>query len=147
MTRVVSTNWRPDITPYEIMIILNPDAEEERQQEMLERVQQIIRDGGGVIDQVNDWGRKKIGYQMRKRADGRYVVITCSSPAEALAEAERVMTINVEVVTRHLVIRHNRVEAERQKAQGFPAPVDDRPEGEARPQRAGRGGGRGRRPR
>jgi small subunit ribosomal protein S6 len=146
-TRAERTHWRPEITPYEIMIILNPDAEEERQQEMLERVQQLLRDGGGSIDHVNDWGRRKIGYAMRKRADGRYIVITCSSPAEALAEAERVMTINPEVVTRHLVIRHNRVEAERQKASGFPMPVDDRPEGEARPQRAGRGGGRGRRPR
>lgn len=69
------------ITPYEIMIILNPDAEEERQHEMLERVQQIIRDGGGSIDHVNDWGRKKLGYAMEKRTDGRYVVLTCSSPA------------------------------------------------------------------
>ncbi len=130
------------------MIILNPDAEEERQQEMLERVQTILRDGGGTIDHVNDWGRRKIGYAMRKRPDGRYVVLTCSSPAEPLAEAERVMSINTDVVTRHLVIRHNRVEAERQKSTGAPLPVDDRPEGESRPQRAGRGGGgRGRRPR
>ncbi|MFN8110980.1 MAG: 30S ribosomal protein S6 [Thermoleophilia bacterium] len=132
------------------MIILNPDAEEERQQEMLERVQQIIRDGGGVIDHVDDWGRRKMGYAMSKRADGRYVVVTCSSGGnEALAEAERVMSISTDVVTRYLVIRHNRAEAERQKTHGAPVPSDDRPEGESRPQRAGRGGGggRGRRPR
>lgn len=130
------------------MIILNPDAEEERQQELLERVQQILRDGGGVIDHVDDWGRRKMGYAMRKRPEGRYVVLTCSSGAEPLAEAERVMSISTEVVTRHLVIRHNRAEAERQKASGAPVPVDDRPEGESRPQREGRGGGgRGRRPR
>ena len=58
------------------MIILDPDADEEQQQEILERVQQLIRDGGGAIEHVNDWGRRKIAYPIRKHADGRYVVIT-----------------------------------------------------------------------
>ncbi len=131
-----------EISPYEIMIILDPDVDEERQQEMLERVQQIIRDEGGVVDHVNDWGRRKLGYAMEKKADGRYVVVTCSASIDGLREAERVMTINREVVIRHMVIVLNRVEAERAKANGAPLPVDDRPEGDARPARAGRGGPR-----
>lgn len=129
------------------MIILNPDAEEERQQEMLERVQQILRDGGGTIDHVDDWGRRKIAYAMNKKPDGRYVVVTCSSDAAPLAEAERVMGINKELVVRHQVIRHNRVEAERAKSTGAPMPVDERPDREERPSRGGGRGGRGRRPR
>ena len=128
------------------MIILDPDVDEERQQEMLERVQQIIRDAGGVVDHVNDWGRRKLGYVMDKKADGRYVVITCSATVEGLGEAERVMTINKEVVVRHMVILLNTAQAERAKANGAPLPVDDRPEGDARPARMGRGGPR-RRPR
>ena len=137
--------WRPGITPYEIMIILNPDAEEERQQEMLERVQQILRDGGGSIDHVDDWGRRKIAYAMGKKPDGRYLVLTCSSDPAPVAEAERVMGINRELVIRHQVIRHSRIEAERAKAHGAPAPVDERPEGER--ERPGRGGRGRRRPR
>jgi CO dehydrogenase nickel-insertion accessory protein CooC1 len=83
---------------------------------------------------------------MDKKADGRYVVITCSATVDGLREAERVMTINKEVVIRHMVIVQNRVQAERAKTTGAPLPVDDRPDGEARPARAGRGGPR-RRPR
>jgi small subunit ribosomal protein S6 len=128
------------------MIILDPDVDEERQQEMLERVQQIIRDAGGVVDHMNDWGRRKLGYVMDKKADGRYVIVTCSATVDGLREAERVMTINKEVVIRHMVIVQNRVQAERAKTTGAPLPVDDRPDGEARPARAGRGGPR-RRPR
>jgi len=128
------------------MIILDPDVDEERQQEMLERVQQIIRDAGGVVDHVNDWGRRKLGYVMDKKADGRYVIITCSATVEGLGEAERVMTINKEVVIRHMAILLNTAQAERAKANGAPLPVDDRPEGDARPVRTGRGGPR-RRPR
>jgi small subunit ribosomal protein S6 len=128
------------------MIILNPDAEEERQQEMLERVQTILRDGGGTIDHVDDWGRRKIAYAMNKKPDGRFVVLTCSAEPAPVAEAERVMGIAKELVIRHQVIRHNRVEAERAKASGAPMPVDERPDREERPSRGG-GRGRGRRPR
>lgn len=129
------------------MIILNPDADEEQQQEILERVQQLIRDGGGRVDHVDDWGRKKLTFPMEKRPDGRYVVITGTGEPASLPEIERVLSINKGVVLRALFIRLNRAEAERAQAQGAPAPVDAHPEGEARPQRGGRPGGRGRRPR
>ncbi len=130
------------------MIILNPDADEEQQQEILERVQQLITDGGGTVAHVNDWGRKKITFPMEKRPDGRYVIITCTGEPTSLPEIERILGINKGVVLRALFIRLNSTEFERAQANGAPAPVDAHPEGE-RPQRGGRpgGGGRGRRPR
>jgi small subunit ribosomal protein S6 len=129
------------------MIILNPDADEEQQEEILERVQGLIRDGGGTIDHVNDWGRKKISFPMEKRPDGRYVVITCTGEPTSLPEIERVLSINKGTVLRALFVRLNRTDAERARTTGAPAPVDTHPEGEGRPQRGGRPGGRGRRPR
>lgn len=129
------------------MIILNPDADEEQQQEILDRVQTLIRDGGGTIDHVNDWGRKKISFPMEKRPDGRYVVITCTGEPTSLPEIERVLSISRGTVLRALFVRLNRTDAERARANGAPAPVDAHPEGEGRPQRGGRPGGRGRRPR
>ena len=129
------------ISPYEIMIILNPDADEEQQQEILERVQGLIRDGGGTVDHVNDWGRRKITFPMEKRPDGRYVIITCTGEPSSLPEIERVLSINKGVVLRALFIRLNRADAERAKAGGAPAPVDTHPEREDRPQRGGRPGG------
>jgi small subunit ribosomal protein S6 len=129
------------------MIILNPDADEEQQQEILERVQGLIRDGGGTIDHVNDRGRKKISFPMEKRPDGRYVVITCTGEPTSLPEIERVLSINKGTVLRALFVRLNRTDAERARTAGAPAPVDTHPEGEGRPQRGGRPGGRGRRPR
>ena len=125
------------------MIILNPDADEEQQQEILERVQQLIVEGGGTVDHVNDWGRKKITFPMEKQPDGRYVVITCTGEPASLLEMERVLSINKGVVLRALFIRLNRIDAERAKTTGAPAPVDTHPEREDRPQRGGRPGGRG----
>lgn len=132
------------------MIILNPDSEEEQRQEILDRVQQLIRDGGGTIEHVNDWGRKKITFPMEKRPDGQYVVITCHGEPDSLAEVERILSINKAVVLRALFIRLNRRQAERAVSVGAPLPVDTNPEGESRAPRGrgpgGRGGG-GRRPR
>ncbi|MDX6555193.1 MAG: small subunit ribosomal protein [Miltoncostaeaceae bacterium] len=123
------------------MIILNPDAEEARQEEMLERVQQLLRDAGGTVSHVDDWGRRKLAYAMEKRPEGRAVVITAEGLPASLAEIQRVLSISKDVVTRSQFIRLTRREAERALAVGAPLPVDTHPEGE----RPSRGGGRGRR--
>jgi small subunit ribosomal protein S6 len=128
------------------MIILDPDADEEQQQEVLERVQQLIRAGGGSVEHVDEWGRRRIAYPIRKHADGRYVVITAEGEPTALEEIERVLSIS-DVVLRALFIRLNRTQAERARTVGAPAPVDAHPESESRPPRGGRAGGRSRRPR
>ena len=106
------------------MIILNPDADEEQQQEILERVQQLITEGGGRVDHVDDWGRRKITFPMEKRPDGRYVVVTCEGEPTSLPEIERVLSINKGVVLRALFIRLNSAEAERARAGGPPSPVE-----------------------
>ncbi len=128
------------------MIILDPEADEEHQQEVLERVQQLIRDGGGTVEHLDDWGRRKIAYPIRKQGDGRYVVITSEGEPTSLGEIERVLSIS-DVVLRAFFVRLNRAQAERASAGGAPAPIDTHPEGDNRPPRGGRGGPRGRRPR
>jgi small subunit ribosomal protein S6 len=128
------------------MLILNPEVEAERQDEIVERVQQLISGGGGEVLNVSDWGRKKIAYAIRKQPDGRYVIVSCTTTPAVLDEVGRVLAINKDVVLRALPIRMKAAEAERVRTAGVPAPVDDRPEGEARAGRPGRGG-RGRRPR
>jgi small subunit ribosomal protein S6 len=125
------------------MLILNPDAEEERHEELLARVQQLITDGGGTVDHVNNWGRRKIAYPMGKQPDGVYVIITCTAANEAMEEMARIFAISKDLVLRALPIRLNTNEAVRAKANGSPIPADDRPD-EPRAQRGGgRGGDRG----
>lgn len=124
------------------MLILNPAAEEERHEELLSRTQQLILDGGGTVDHVNRWGRRKIAYAMEKQGDGIYVIITCTAAAATLLELERIFAISKDVVLRALPIRLNTAQAARAQAHGSPIPADDRPD-EARSQRGGRGGDRG----
>jgi small subunit ribosomal protein S6 len=129
------------------MLILNPEVEVERQDDIVERVRQLITGGGGEISHVDDWGRRKIAFPMRKQPDGRYVVVTCDTTPSTVDEVGRVLAINKDVVLRAVPIRLSPAQAERARTHGSPMPVDDRPEGESRGGgRPGRGG-RGRRPR
>jgi small subunit ribosomal protein S6 len=126
------------------MMILNAEVPEERQEEIIERVRQLIDGAGGEVAHVDDWGRKRIAYPIQKQPDGRFVVVTCRATPEALEEIRRVVAISKDVVLRAMPFRLDRIQAERALAHGAPVPVDERPEGEGR-SRAGRG--RGRRPR
>ncbi len=130
------------ITAYELMLILNPDVPGELHEEIVERVRKIIVDDGGSVDHVNDWGRRKIAYPMAKQADGMFVILTCKASAAALDEVERVLTISKDVVLRSRRIKLSRSQAELALVQGAPAPVDERPDPEARPRGGPRGGRR-----
>ena len=124
------------------MLVINADAAEERQQELLERVQELLRADGGVIHHFNDWGRRKIAYEMDKKSDGRYVVITCETSAPAIAEMQRVLSISRDVALRHTTVRLSRIEAERAISQGSPMPTDERPDSDRARGGSSRGGGR-----
>ncbi|MBI2684320.1 MAG: 30S ribosomal protein S6 [Actinobacteria bacterium] len=129
------------------MLILNPDVSGERHEEIVERVRSIITEGGGRIDHMNDWGRRRIAYPIAKHVDGQFFVLTCASTSTALDEVERVLTISKDVVLRSRRIRLTRAQAEFALANGAPTPVDERPEPDARPRGGPRGGGRRRPPR
>ena len=123
------------------MLILHPEAAPERQQEIIERTRKLILDGGGSVEHVNEWGRRKIAYPIGKSDDGVYVVVTCTTSGEVLDELSRIYAISKDIVLRAVPIRLTPSQAERARANGAPAPVDDRPD-EPRPSRPGRGGRR-----
>lgn len=118
------------------MLILNPEADEERQSEMIERVQQIL---GGSVEHVNDWGRKKLNYEIGGTRAGRIIVLTADAEADAVAELRRVVAISKDVVLRSQVVRLTRVEAEHAKENGAPAPVEEKIEADSRGGRGARG--------
>ena len=49
---------------YEALILIEPDAEEERQEEIVARVREIVLGAGGSWDALDPWGRKKLSYEI-----------------------------------------------------------------------------------
>ncbi len=74
---------------YESIFILDPDIEDEAAQSAIEKIKGIITQGQGEILKVEDWGKRKLAYEVRKKSKGHYVLIHFSGTPALLSELER----------------------------------------------------------
>ena len=89
---------------YEMMVILDPELEERTVAPSLETFLNVIRHSGGAVDNVDIWGRRRLAYEIEKKADGIYAVIDMTCEPAAVKELDRQLNLN-ESVLRTKVIR------------------------------------------
>lgn len=89
---------------YEVMVILDPSLEERTVAPSLDTYLKVIRDAGGEVEKVDVWGRRRLAYEIRKQAEGIYVVVDLQTTPEAVAEFDRQLRLN-ESVLRTKVVR------------------------------------------
>ncbi|MCL2664603.1 MAG: 30S ribosomal protein S6 [Defluviitaleaceae bacterium] len=89
---------------YELGVVIKPDLEEEVFRAELEKVTGLVTRFGGVIEKVDEWGRRKLAYPIDKITDGVYTFITFNSPADAPSEIENRIRI-MENVMRFLLVK------------------------------------------
>jgi small subunit ribosomal protein S6 len=89
---------------YELMVILNPDLEEKTVQPSLDQFLGVIRDGGGSIEKVDIWGRRRLSYEIDKRWEGIYAVVDLVAEPATVKELDRQLNLS-ESVMRTKVLR------------------------------------------
>jgi small subunit ribosomal protein S6 len=87
---------------YETIFILKPSLEEENRNAVIAKFKGIIEDGGEVVS-VDEWGMRKLAYEIQKLKDGYYVLITFKSDSDVVDELERNYKISDDVM-RFIVI-------------------------------------------
>jgi small subunit ribosomal protein S6 len=92
------------VIDYEVMLMLDPDLPEERQNEIVLRVRENIERAGGTWEGNEPWGRRKLAYEIAHKTDGVYHLLTFQAAPEALEEVSRVLKIT-DGVMRHLAVR------------------------------------------
>jgi small subunit ribosomal protein S6 len=92
---------------YEMMIILDPGLEENTIQPSLDQFLTVIRDGGGSVDKVDVWGRRRLTYEIDKKSEGIYAVIDMNAEPGTVRELDRQLGLN-EAVLRTKVLRPER---------------------------------------
>jgi len=89
---------------YEIMVILDASLEERTVAPSLDTYLNVIRTAGGSVEKLDVWGRRRLSYEINKKAEGIYAVIDLQAPKEAVDELNRQLRLN-ESVLRTKVIR------------------------------------------
>ncbi|MBD0338692.1 MAG: 30S ribosomal protein S6 [Thermoleophilia bacterium] len=92
------------MNPYEILLMLDPELPEERQGEIVQRMRQAIEQAGGSWTGHDAWGRRKLAYEIDKKTEGDYHLVTFDSDPATLAEVSRVLRIT-DGVMRHMPLR------------------------------------------
>jgi len=91
--------------PYEVMVILDPDLEERTVQPSLDAFLNVIRTDGGTVEKSEIWGRRRLAYDINKKSDGIYVVITMIAAPSAVAELDRQLNLNESVLRTKVMLR------------------------------------------
>ena len=92
------------LRPYEVMIILDADLDEETIRAAVERWLQLIESKGAERGHVDFWGKRRLAYEINRKAEGYYVVIQARAEPPAMDELHRVLSLADEVI-RHKVLR------------------------------------------
>ena len=89
---------------YEVMVILDPDLEERAVAPLIESFLSVVRNGGGSVEKVDTWGRRRLAYEIKKKPEGIYSVIDLQAEPAVVKELDRQMNLN-ESVLRTKVLR------------------------------------------
>jgi small subunit ribosomal protein S6 len=92
------------VVTYEILLLLDPELPEERQNEIVARARELIERSGGSVAEHVPWGRRKLAYEIDHKADGSYHLLTFDAEPATLDELSRVLKIT-EGVLRHMATR------------------------------------------
>lgn len=83
---------------YEIMVIIDPDVDERQVPALIEKHLKVITAGEGTVDGQNIWGKRRMAYEINKKPEGIYVVLNVTAPADVVAEMDRLMTIDEQIM-------------------------------------------------
>ena len=75
-------NW------YESMVILNPTLNEEEIKSAIEKVSELIKKSGGEVYKADNWGKRKLAYELNKQKMGVYIFFLFKSPSSVIGKIE-----------------------------------------------------------
>ena len=89
---------------YELTLVLNPNLEEETCKADFDKIQGEIARFGGTVEKVDEWGRRRLAYEIDKLSEGIYYIVNFDGEASTPNELENRLRIN-ESVLRYLIVR------------------------------------------
>ena len=126
---------------YESVIIARQDLSTQQVEALTEQMTGVVSDNGGKVEKTEQWGLRSIAYKIKKNRKGHYTQLTMDAPAPAIAELERQLRLNEDVL-RSLTLRIDEIDMEPSAILAAKSSRDDRPrrgDRDDRPRRDDRG--------
>lgn len=89
---------------YELALVVNAKIEDDARAAVVEKAKEYITRAGGTVSEVEDWGKKKLAYEIQKMSDGFYYFIQFEAPTSAPAQIEHHVRI-MDNVLRFLCVK------------------------------------------
>ena len=93
---------------YELLFFVAPTISDETRLAVMKRIEATIAEGEGKIDNVEDWGKRKLAYEINGLTEGDYTLIDFHADPANIAELDRVLPIPDAVVRHKIVVRTDR---------------------------------------
>ena len=93
------------MTTYEILLLLDPEQAEARQDDIVARTRDLVEKNGGTWHSHDGWGRRRLAYPIAHKEEGVYHLVVFDAEAATLEEISRVLKIE-DAVLRHMATRH-----------------------------------------
>jgi small subunit ribosomal protein S6 len=94
---------------YELVYIASPDATDDQVTDLHTQVEAIVQRLGGKIDKTENWGRRRLAYEIGRHKEGTYVLEMIDGSGELMKEIDRRLKVT-DLVIRHLVVRVDEVQ-------------------------------------
>ena len=89
---------------YELVYVVSPDATDAQVTELHTQVEQIIQRLNGTLDKTENWGKRKLAYEIGHAREGTYVIETITGSGELMKEIDRRFKVT-DLIIRHLIVR------------------------------------------
>jgi small subunit ribosomal protein S6 len=89
---------------YELVYLITPEASEQEVADLHSQIEQIVQRFNATLDKTENWGRRKLAYEIGHHREAIYVVETISGGGDVMKEIDRRLRV-IDQVIRHLVVR------------------------------------------
>ena len=90
--------------PYELLLIITPDHDEDEAEALTNQIKGIIENGGTLV-KLDPWGKKRLAYPIQKRSEGYYVLYIFESAPSFVAELNQALHV-IEAILRYMIVQY-----------------------------------------
>ena len=90
---------------YELLFFVDPSLDPETRLAVMKRIETALAEGNGVVDNVDNWGKRKLAYEINYISEGYYVLMKFTSAPEFPAELDRILGITDGILRRLITLR------------------------------------------